>query len=76
MGPAYFVLAVMGCGDGAAECQLVREERRLYASEVACIADAQQALEGAVELSFPEIMADCRRISPEMAQARMERGYS
>lgn len=76
MGPAYFILAIMGCGDGSAGCQLVREEERVYRSEVACVADTEAALNNALELSFPEIMADCRRISPEMAEARIERGYS
>lgn len=71
MGPAYFVLAIMGCGDGSAACQLVREEERVYRSEVECIADTETALSNATDLSFPEIMADCRSISPEMAAARM-----
>jgi len=76
MDPAYFVLAIMGCGDGSAACQLVREEQRVYRSEIECVADTDAALSGAMDLSFPEIMVDCRRISPEMARRRIAESAS
>lgn len=71
MGPSYFILAVMGCGDGSALCQEVTDTGTVYRSEVACLADSEAALMNASDLSYPEILVECRSITPQMAQARM-----
>lgn len=71
MGPGYFILAIMGCGDGTAMCQEVRDTGRVYRSEVECLADSEATLMSASELSYPEIMVECRAISPQVAQRRM-----
>ena len=71
MGPGYFILAIMGCGDGTAMCQEIRDTGRVYRSEIECMADSETTLMDASGLSFPEIMVECRRISPQMAQRRM-----
>lgn len=71
MGPGYFILAVMGCGDASAICQEVRDTGQVYRSELECLADSETALTNASERSYPEIMVECRSISPQMAQRRM-----
>lgn len=75
MGPGYFILAIMGCGDGAALCDDIREAEPVYRSEVACMADSEAALNAATDAPYPMLMAECRRISPQMAEAR-SRGRS
>ena len=33
MGPGYFILAIMGCGDGAALCEDIREAEPIYRTQ-------------------------------------------
>lgn len=68
MGPGYFILAIMGCGDGAVDCQDLRRSHALYASEVACMADSETALYRASSEPYPLLLAECRRVSPQLAQ--------
>lgn len=59
MGPAFYVMAILGCGDSETACQQVRYEPARYATADAC-ADAQaHALAGQTDLAFPVVMARC-----------------
>lgn len=60
MGPAYFVLAIMGCGDGGAQCAEARVEPTRYVTAAQCQADLPKALARNTDLSFPVITAACR----------------
>ncbi|MCA1748745.1 MAG: hypothetical protein LC634_04180 [Sphingomonadales bacterium] len=73
MGPGYFILAIMGCGDGAVMCEDIRETQPVYRSEAACLADSDAALDSATDAPYPLLVAECRRISPQMAEARSAR---
>ena len=59
MGPAYFVIAIMGCGDGAVGCQTVAAPAAHYASEQACLAARDDALMANSDLDFPTLTAHC-----------------
>lgn len=76
MGPGYFILAIMGCGDGAVMCEDIREAAPVYRSETACLADSEAAMRAATDAPYPMLMAECRRISPQMAEARSRREAS
>lgn len=67
MGPAYFIMAIMGCGDGGAECAEARVESTRYVSAAQCQADLPNALARNTDLSFPVISAACRANGPQIA---------
>ncbi|WP_156680398.1 hypothetical protein [Sphingomonas profundi] len=60
MGPLFYVMAILGCGDAGGACQPVRVMDTHYASADACTAAVGQALMDATDLSFPEVTAECR----------------
>lgn len=67
MGPLYYVMAIMGCADGEAQCTEARVEQTRYPSISAC----QQAMPGALvrngDVDFPTITATCREAGMRMA---------
>ena len=63
MGPAYFVIAIMGCADGSQSCTRVSTMPTRYASEQACAASVQSALASNTDLDFPTLVAECRPIA-------------
>ncbi|QLC25706.1 hypothetical protein HFP57_12215 [Parasphingopyxis algicola] len=67
MGPAYYVLAIMGCGDGATMCEQVAREATLYRSETACLAETEEVLIRESDRPYPLLMAECQRIAPQIA---------
>ena len=77
MGPAFYIMAILGCGDGGSACQQVRLVKTHYASVDACNAAMSEALMGATDLSFPEVGAECRpaaKADLAVAQANAPRG--
>ena len=74
MGPAYFVLAVLGCGDAGGLCVDVRDTGRVYRSQLECVADTEAALQDAIGVSYPEVAVECRAISAQTAAARLAQG--
>ena len=59
MGPAYFVIAIFGCGDGAVDCRTVAAPAAHYATEQACLAARADALIANNDLDFPTLLAQC-----------------
>lgn len=59
MGPAYFVIAIFGCGDGAVDCRTVAAPAAHYATEQACLAARTDALMANSDLDFPTLLAQC-----------------
>ena len=60
MGPAYYVLAIFGCGDGGHACQPVVTMSERYATRDACVASSVGALYDQ-RSDFPELVARCER---------------
>ena len=69
MGPVFFVMAIMGCGDGNTQCAEARIEPTHYVTAAQCRADLPSALARNTDLSFPVIGAACRANGPQIASA-------
>lgn len=59
MGPAYFVIAIIGCGDGGTGCRTVAAPAAHYTTEQACLAARADALMANTDLDFPTLLAEC-----------------
>ncbi len=60
MEPMFFVMAILGCGDGNIACTEARVEPARYETLAQCRADLPAALSRNTDLSFPVINANCR----------------
>lgn len=70
MQPIFFVLAIMGCDEGALGCAEARVEPARYATVQQCQAALPAALARNTDLSFPVISAACRANGPLWVQAK------
>jgi ABC-type hemin transport system ATPase subunit len=59
MGPAIFIIAIMGCGEGDSPCQQVRMLDARYESQAACIAASEAALTQNTDIEYPVVSAEC-----------------
>ena len=64
MGPGMFVIAILGCADGSADCRPVATLPVRYESRAACAAATAPALLASTGYDFPELQAECRRANP------------
>ena len=60
MGPAAFVIAIMGCADGGNACQAIETLPARYHNEAACEAATPAALYRGGKYDFPTIVVECR----------------
>ena len=60
MGPGHFIIFILGCADGSANCAPVATVPTHFASEAACSAAAGDALLRNSDLDFPTLVAECR----------------
>ncbi|HEY4070935.1 MAG TPA: hypothetical protein VGM04_05190 [Sphingomicrobium sp.] len=67
MGPAYFVIALLGCADGGSACAPVATLETHYATEEQCAAAAGAALIENSDLDYPTLVARCRAAKTESA---------
>jgi len=68
MGSVFYVIAIMGCGDGQTQCAQQRIETVRYQSAAQCQAAMPAALMRNTDLDYPTITAACRQIGTSMAQ--------
>lgn len=61
MGPVFYVMAILGCGEADAACQPVSVAPARYESFEACTAKTDDALLSADDTLFPVVVAQCRR---------------
>jgi ABC-type hemin transport system ATPase subunit len=59
MGPAIFIIAIMGCGEGDSPCQQVRVLEARYETQAACTAATEAALTQNTDIDFPIVAAEC-----------------
>jgi hypothetical protein len=69
MGPVYYVIAILGCGDGSVQCAPVATVPTEYTSEAECSAATQDVLLKNSDLDFPTLVAQCRKGSTRPAAA-------
>lgn len=70
MGPLYYVMAIMGCADGAEQCAEARVETVRYPTIMACQQAMPRALARNGDIDFPTITATCREAGVRMADRR------
>ncbi|PAX06842.1 hypothetical protein [Sphingomonas lenta] len=73
MEPVYFILAIMGCGDGQAACQEQRVEPVRYETAAECRAAMPVALQRHTDIDFPVVSAACRASGPVMVKNEVKR---
>ena len=72
MGPVYFIIAILGCGDGSAACTPAATVPTHFSSQAACSAGINGALLAHSDLDFPTLVGECRAtLAP--ASASVER---
>ena len=64
MEPLYYVIAILGCPDGSAQCTPVATMPTHYATQEACSAGTHQALLANNAFDFPTLVAECRATEP------------
>ena len=60
MAPAFFLMAIMGCGEAEAPCQQVRVLETRYESQAACTAATEGAVMRFMDLDYPVVVAQCQ----------------
>ncbi len=69
MGPAFYIMAILGCGEAEAPCQTVATVPARYESQAACNAATEDALaEHAGDALYPVVVAQCRNAAEPAAQ--------
>ena len=71
MGPVLFVIAIMGCGDGATVCAEARVVKTPFSTVEACQAAMPETLQTNTDLEYPELTATCRRTAPIIALTKI-----
>ena len=70
MGPAFFIIAILGCADGSTGCAPVATMPTRYESREACAAATAPALAANSDFDFPTLMAECRPAKAPAAQRK------
>lgn len=68
MGPAFYVLAILGCGEGETQCSQVAVAPASYQSQADCNAASEDALARHGDADYPVVVAQCRRADAQAAQ--------
>lgn len=69
MGAFFYVMAIMGCGDGGDQCADARVLATHYATVAECRAALPARLAENTDVPFPTIAADCRAQGLRMVKA-------
>lgn len=67
MEPVFYVMAILGCGDGQMQCREVRTEPVRYQSAAQCQAAMAQVLPRHTDIMYPTIAATCQRKGAQFA---------
>ena len=59
MEPAFFIIAILGCGEGDAPCEQVQLLAPRYESRAACTEATDRALTEAGDALYPVVVAQC-----------------
>jgi hypothetical protein len=69
MQPLFYVMAIMGCGDGNVQCTEARVVPVRYESMAQCRAALPEQLAQNTDVPYPMIGAACRSQGAQMAKA-------
>jgi hypothetical protein len=70
MGPAGYLIAILGCGESDAPCQQVQLAPVRYESEAACLAASGEQVARHADLPYPVVVAECRPAAARTAALR------
>lgn len=70
MGPAYYVIAILGCADGSQACSRVATMPAQFESRQACAASTAKALAANTDFDFPTLVAECQAVTARPAAGR------
>ena len=70
MEPLFYVMAIMGCGDGSTACQQTRVEPVQYQSIRACQQAMPAALARNSDIDYPVVAASCRATGLRLVQTQ------
>jgi hypothetical protein len=73
MGPGFYVIAILGCADGSADCTPVATMPTRYESRDACQAASESALAASGDFDFPTLLARCRPAKAPAAERATDR---
>lgn len=68
MDPLFYVMAIMGCGDGNTACQQTRVEAPHYQSIRDCQAAMPAALARNSDVDYPVVTVACRASGARLAK--------
>jgi hypothetical protein len=61
MGPALYVIAILGCGEGTAPCEELRIAEPRYETRAECVAQTEaQLIRFGDDVPWPVVVAQCR----------------
>jgi hypothetical protein len=61
MGPAFYVMAILGCGEAETACEPVANVATQYQSAEACNAATTAVIEKHSDALYPVVVAQCRK---------------
>ncbi|CAN5280939.1 hypothetical protein BH10PSE15_BH10PSE15_14860 [soil metagenome] len=68
MEPLFYVMAILGCGDGSAQCAQARVETAQYRSIEQCQAAMPAVLARNSDIDYPVVSATCQAKGERLAQ--------
>lgn len=68
MDSLFYVMAIMGCGDGSSACQQARVEHIQYSSIGECQRAMPAVLARNSDIDYPVVTASCRATGARLAQ--------
>jgi len=68
MEPLFYVMAILGCGDGSAQCAQARIETVQYRSIEQCQAAMPAVLARNSDIDYPVVSAACQAKGERLAQ--------
>jgi hypothetical protein len=72
MGPAFFVIAILGCGEAEATCDQVRLLETRYESFAACSKATDDAVMRSMDVDYPVVVAQCAAEGARADQLRAD----
>ena len=74
MAAGYFIIAILGCADGSANCTQVATLPTRYESQAECAASVNAVLQDNSNFDFPSLLAECRAVSEPLSAQQLKQG--
>lgn len=72
LGPAQYLIAILGCGEAEAPCQQVALAPARFETQAQCLAATEDAA-AAADIAYPVVVAECRRAGAVAVTLRADR---